>query len=109
MKRKLLKEFGVFLAVVGLAGAVFFFPMKLGDGKTCLAEQYIGSKMEVHAHGLHHGHEMAQAYIIPYGIIWWVSLAMFAAGLYLTRGRKNLIDESIDGFGNQPKNQLVST
>lgn len=86
MVRKILRECGVMLIIIGLTGAIFFFPMKLNEGKTCLAQQYIsGHRNEVNHTIMDHDHQLAQDYIIPYGFIWWSSLGLFSFGLYLTR------------------------
>ena len=90
MTLKIAKEAGILLAIIGLAGAVFFFPMKFENGKTCLAQQYVGGEIGGPGDNLMkldhgHGHDIAQDYIIPYGLIWWTSLGMLVFGLYLTR------------------------
>jgi len=86
MAGKIIKEAWIIFVILGLSGAVFFFPMKLDEGKTCLAQHYISVEASRMDHIMSdHGHQLAQKYIIPYGLIWWSSLAMFAFGLYLTR------------------------
>lgn len=102
MTRKIVKEAGILLAIIGLTGAVFFFPMKFEDGNTCLAQHYVGGEISGTGHHLMkfdhgHGHDLAQEYIIPYGLIWWTSLGMLVFGLYLTRYK---VDKQIQVHSN---------
>ncbi len=67
------------LLVIGIAGSIFFFPMRIDVQRSCLMDSFINAHapMESHAGHSHTGMEaMAQKYILPYGLLWWLSLAI---------------------------------
>jgi hypothetical protein len=87
------KKIGVTLVFIGLVGALFFFPMKLENGRTCLAHQYIRGE-GFHKEGdtmIAHGHSLAREYILPYGLVWWMSIGLAVTGFYFLRKKKTNI------------------
>jgi len=71
-----------------LVGIILFFPCKLSDGYTCLFEHFKGGG---HGHNvseqltINHAHEMAQHYVLPFGLIWWFSIAIAWWGILESR------------------------
>lgn len=85
MTVKASKVIGMMLMALGVVGAVVFFPLRLDNGKTCLAHQYFVTES-----GYNGGYEvtgdehvLARNYVIPYGLFWWISLGFVVMGLYL--------------------------
>jgi len=91
MNRKSLNKLRIGLVSVGLVGIILFFPFKLPDGYTCLFEHYKGGK---HGHNItgplttNHAHEMARHYILPFGLIWWFSIAVVSWGILEMRKKR---------------------
>lgn len=83
------------LILMGFFGVVLFFPLKLENGETCLAQHYVHGKGE-HTGGnpmLAHGHSLAQYYVYHYGLLWWGSIGLSAAGFSFLRKKKQLLED----------------
>jgi len=76
MKNKIMR---VTILLLGMAGALLFFPVLLPEDALCLAEKWFAppalSGETDSAHGMHHV-DSARHYLIPYGLLWWASLAV---------------------------------
>jgi len=92
------------LLVIGMAGSILFFPMRINEQRSCLMDSFVnaGTSAEFHADHDHTGMEvMAQKYIFPYGLLWWLSVAITYFSIRsLTKrkihaGRHGLIGSSI--------------
>lgn len=89
------KEFGMMFILLGLVGAALFFPLKLGEGKTCLVHQYFVGESD------HDGwyavagdeHVLARTYVLPYGLLWWTSLGLSVIGLHLAHYKRSIRTE----------------
>jgi len=66
------------MVMVGLVGVILYFPCKMSSGHTCLFEHL---KSDSHNHkmseqiAVDHHHQMTQHYVVPFGVIWWFSIA----------------------------------
>ncbi len=81
IKNKLLMITGL---AVTLLATILFFPVNIGQKYTCLFH-----RLFVHSH-LHFqsGQELFHHYLLPYGLLWWASLAIFAGIVWKLRNWK---------------------
>ncbi len=83
----------ILLIAVGLIGAILFFPVNLNNTHTCLCDKLIQSAGHTHMipkppnvssnspeasylASSHGGHQMLNRYLVPYALLWWISLAL---------------------------------
>ena len=85
------------LTVLGLIGTVVFFPVNIGNHHTCLFHRFMddstylsGTNMPGHSEGEHH--LILSAYLKSYAYFWWMSILLFALGIYLRKCNKHLIN-----------------
>ena len=80
LKKK--KKYFLMLLVFAITGFIIFFPWKFENGNTCMADQYIG-RHDLHA-SMNTNYEMRiKNYTIPYGLVWWASIALIAYILFV--------------------------
>jgi|GEM_PF-3091320 hypothetical protein len=102
---------GCALLLVGILGAVLFFPFNYEDRYTCLyhrfsdrgesalnrsltgtiqrrdgdhAHQHMGDIHSLRANS-NDTEDLVRRYVFPFGLFWWGSLAIFTAGCFLFR------------------------
>ena len=93
------------LIMIGSVGAIFFFPLKIGDSHTCVCDKMICSNEtccqkrtnfgnENNSDMNHqvmekmlnqHHNELLDHYLIPFGFLWWSSLIILFSGLYFLK------------------------
>jgi hypothetical protein len=81
MLKKRKKNF-LILLVFAIAGFVIFFPWKFENGSTCMADQFAG-RHELHESININYETRIKNYIIPYGLMWWVSIALISYILFV--------------------------
>ncbi len=88
------------IIIPGLIGVFLFFPVNLGDVYTCLFHriffQGVGSNPEFSGFSsasamVDHSH-LVRKYLMPFGIIWWFSLALVGWGIFRFRNKRDGID-----------------
>jgi hypothetical protein len=65
------------LTVVSLAGGVLFFPLKINNADTCLFQHKFspcGATIDSTAGSDAVYDTLIRRYLIPYGLLWWLSL-----------------------------------
>jgi hypothetical protein len=71
-----------------LAGVILFFPINLSNEHTCLLDYIVHAIVtasDVRAPHSHPG-ELLGRYLVPYGILWWLSIiAVVAVAVVWTR------------------------
>lgn len=92
----------IILLGIGIIGAIFFFPINFDDQYTCLYHRIFApehhpsqigqSAVESGSHqhvGSQNSHShLVGEYILPFGLIWWMSLMVVALAFWgLRRGR----------------------
>lgn len=63
-------------AVVAGIGVILFFPVSLSSEHTCLLDRAVHAAATASNPEASHEHpsELLRHYLIPYGILWWVSI-----------------------------------
>lgn len=110
-KKRYWQALFIFFILIGAAGSVFFFPLKLSESHTCICHKMTcprdtccpkGSVLSTEINKdtnhqvmnkmsqQHHG-ELVNQYLIPYGFLWWGSLILLVSGIYL-------LQKNIRGF-----------
>ncbi|MBN2009452.1 hypothetical protein JW960_08920 [candidate division KSB1 bacterium] len=90
----MIKKYNVWLIaliLLAIVGAVIFCPVKMSSGKTCLFHRFLSdSSPSIHMHHSpgEHAHTMEQSYVFPFGLIWWSSLAILFAAIYLFKNKR---------------------
>ena len=66
------------LLIIGLAGIILYFPCKFESEQTCLFEHFNRTTEPVTEvnRSSDYAHEMARHYVFPFGVIWWLSIAI---------------------------------
>ena len=97
------------LLSIGVVGGVLFFPVNFDNQYTCLyhrmfvSEHHYDTSNEmantVNIDGNHHEgeidemmhSELLDKYVLPFGLIWWISLIALAIGFFwLKRGKSKI-------------------
>lgn len=88
-------KIGLMLVLVGVVGTVLFFPWKLENGRTCMAQRYIhGEGLQAEGNSMmEHGHSLARYYVFHYGLFWWVSMGLIITGFCLVRKKKPIEED----------------
>jgi len=90
----------LFIVILGLIGVFLFFPVNLGGVHTCLFHriffQGANSNMDIANFSstpamADHSH-LVRKYLVPFGFIWWFSLALVGWGILRYRNRRKTID-----------------
>ncbi|MCI0693918.1 hypothetical protein L0337_18170 [candidate division KSB1 bacterium] len=70
------KIFFAAAVTLALAGMILFFPINVSGDYTCLLDYIVHAAATVSdAHAPHtHPSELLGRYLIPYGILWWLSI-----------------------------------
>jgi len=91
------------LILIGAAGSVIFFPLKLSESHTCVYHKIICPEDTCYQKGsvlstetskdmhhqvmdnisLQHHSELINRYLMPFGLLWWGSLILLFSGIYL--------------------------
>ncbi len=86
------KIFFVAAATLALAGMILFFPIKVSGDHTCLLDYIVHAAATASDANAPHTHpsELLGRYLIPYGILWWLSIiaVVFVAVVWKRRTAK---------------------
>jgi hypothetical protein len=104
---------GTFLTLIllgiGIIGGIFFFPINFNNQYTCLYHRIFASGHSYHLSstdiggfsktvGENHENEIEEMmhtklvtkYVLPFGIIWWISLMVAASAFFWLRHQKQV-------------------
>jgi hypothetical protein len=85
------------LIILGVLGAITFFPINISDHYTCLFHLIIDGNLTSTEIGLHQidenmHHSILDIYLKGYAYFWWTSILILVIGIYLYRNKKSLIN-----------------
>lgn len=102
MKRNGLKIWGSLILLLGIAGAVLFFPVRIGGNHTCLYHRIIDAHPSYYSGNgrlpTDTGHrdetaidhsELLKHYLVPFGVLWWSSLSVVGVVVFVFVRRKS--------------------
>jgi hypothetical protein len=78
-KGKWLMKKTIVLLLFGIAGSLLFFPLRINQSRTCLMDFRENGRPQARSHDLHSESmrdTIAQKYILPFGLLWWLSLTI---------------------------------
>jgi len=101
MRIKKYKRMMLFGAL-GFLGFVLFFPWKFESGETCLADHYLSIKSPPNPMTMDFETRI-QRYVLPCGILWWMSIGamMLALSGWRQRRKQNKTVESSQFLGKE--------
>ena len=102
MKNKM-KMVSFAMVVVGVTGVILFFPLNLDNAHTCFFHRLFSGDQGINPGWAGFGtipgeaeqHKLLQKYLVPFGFIWWFSLALVGWGIVRLRHRKNTANSPI--------------
>lgn len=64
------------VTIVAIAGVILLFPINLSGEHTCLLDYVVHAVATISDEHAPHSHpsELLGRYLIPYGILWWLSI-----------------------------------
>ena len=92
------KKIIIMALILGSLGTVLFCPIKMESGDTCLFHRileketkYIPDKIS----SMEKAHLMLRRYLVPFGLIWWLSLGVLLLSLYQLKALKRKYEEQL--------------
>jgi len=69
------KKLNILLLLIGITGFILFFPVRLQQNNSCIGEKL--SPFNENRITLNETkHQLTQKYVVPYGFLWWFSIAV---------------------------------
>ena len=85
------------IIILGIIGAITFFPVNINDHYTCLFHRIIDGNFSSTEIGLHQldknmHYSIMDIYLEGYAFIWWASILVLVTGIYLYRNKNKLLN-----------------
>ncbi len=78
--------FWIVLFMIGIAGSVLFFPVRLPGGHTCVGHHFLKNSCPVSPTAMDRDAMLPEnpetmvsltgVYVFPFGVLWWISLVI---------------------------------
>ena len=81
------------LLLIGIMGTIFYFPCKFDNRKTCLCHSIYKeetSEIVMEDNTCENACALMKIYLIPYGFLWWASLALLFSSVYYLKNNKKM-------------------
>lgn len=84
--------------ILGAIGTILFCPIKMESGDTCLFHRIFGEDIKYipdHVPSMEKAHLMLQRYLVPFGLVWWLSLGVLVLSVYQLKVLKHKSEEQL--------------
>jgi len=92
------KKIIIIALILGAMGTILFCPLKMESGETCLFHRIFGQDINYipdHVPSMERAHLMLQRYLVPFGLVWWLSLGVLVVSMYQLKVLKRKSEEQL--------------
>jgi hypothetical protein len=92
------------ILIIGIFGSFLFFPLRLAKNHTCFCERLFFSNTVSKDNPFRYpvdqifsqatNRELIHSYVLPFGLLWWLSIGLAFGGVYYLRKTGNKMSEN---------------